>query len=103
MTTMVGAVLIFAVLNYALKAAGPVMLMGHNLSDRMGTIIEALPSALLTGMLVSSIVGQRGAEVDPTVLAGLGCGTLAWFCKAPHILSVTVSVVVVIAIRWVSQ
>jgi uncharacterized membrane protein len=57
---MLAAVLIFAVLNYALKAAGPVISVGYNLSDRLGTLIEALPPALLTGMLAAALWDNVG-------------------------------------------
>ena len=101
MSLMLATVMTFAVLNYALKSAGPVRLMGRQLPERTEAVIEALPSTILTGMLISGIMGERWSSFDPAIIAGLGGATLAWSLRAPHLLSVAIAVVVVIIARWI--
>ena len=100
MTTMLATVLTFAVLNYALKASGPALLTERRIPRNVEVIIEALPASLLTGMLVSSLAGERWSALDPAVLAGLCGAAVAWSLRAPHLLSVGIAVLVVIAARW---
>lgn len=102
MTAMLATVLMFAVLNYALKSSGPVLLTEHRIPEDVEAIIEALPASLLTGMLVSGLVGERWSSLDPAVLAGLCGAAVTWSLRAPHLLSVGTALLVVVAVRWSS-
>lgn len=99
MTGMLATVIAFAFINYALKSAGPVLLMDRTTPARVDAIIEALPSALLTGMLVSSIAGAGWSALDPAVLAGLCAAAAVWALRAPQLMAVAVALLVTIVGR----
>jgi uncharacterized membrane protein len=88
MPAMLVTVLVFAALNYALKAAGPVLVPLDSFPPRARAVVDALPSALLAGMLVSSVVGFRGAQLDPSVLAGLAVVATVWVFRASQLVCV---------------
>ena len=100
MTGMLATVIAFALINYALKSAGPVLLMDRRAPDRVDVVIEALPPALLTGMLVSSIAGARWSALDPAMLAGLCAAAVAWSLRAPQLVAVAAALLVTIVGRW---
>lgn len=100
MTGMLATVIAFALINYALKSAGPVLLMDHKPPERLDAVIEALPPALLTGMLVSSVAGARWSTLDPAVLAGLCAAATVWALRAPQLVAVAAALAVTIVGRW---
>lgn len=100
MTGMLATVIAFAIINYALKSVGPVLLMDRRAPDRVDVVIEALPPALLTGMLVSSIAGARWSALDPAMLAGLCAAAVAWSLRAPQLVAVEAALLVTIVGRW---
>lgn len=99
MTAMLTTVAVFAVLGYGLKAAGPVLLTDREMPERAVVVVDALPVALLAGMIASTLVGARGSTLDPTALAGLAAGAVAWHLHAPMGVSVVVAVVVTVLAR----
>lgn len=99
MSAMLATVVVFAVLNFGLKAAGPVLLYEQQLPDRVEAVIEALPAALLAGMLVSAVVGERWQTLDPAILAGLSGAAVAWSLRAGQLVSVVVCLVITIVLR----
>jgi uncharacterized membrane protein len=88
MTAMLTTVLVFAVITYALKSAGPVLVPFDSFPPRARAVVDALPSALLAGMLVSSVIGYRGVELDPSVLAGLAVVAAVWAFRASQLVCV---------------
>lgn len=101
MSAMVATVLVFAALNYGLKAAGPVLLYERQFPDRVEAVLEGLPAALLAGMLVSAVLDDQWQGLDPAILAGLGGAAVAWSLRAGQLASVVVCLAITIALRWV--
>lgn len=99
--SMLLAVVAFAVVNYALKAAGPVMLHGRKLPPRVGAVIDALAPALLAGMLVGSVAGPRWTHLDPALVGGMVAATLAWLARAGQLGSVVACMLVTALLRAV--
>lgn len=99
MSTMLWTVLAFAAINYAIKAVGPVLLHGRSFPPRVAAFVDALPAALLAGMLASAVVGQAGRGLDPTLLGGLATAAVAWALRAGHFASVALGVAVTAALR----
>ncbi|MFC0531967.1 AzlD domain-containing protein [Phytohabitans kaempferiae] len=85
---MLATVVLFAVINYMLKAAGPVLVIPDSIPSPARAVVDALPPALLAGMLVSSVVGYRGSAVDPSVLAGLAVVAAVWALRGGQFVTV---------------
>ncbi|KQP37061.1 hypothetical protein ASF44_15175 [Pseudorhodoferax sp. Leaf274] len=101
MSTMLWTVLAFAAINYAIKAIGPVLLHGRRFPPRVAAFVDALPAALLAGMLASSVVGASGRGLDPTVLGGLATVAVAWSLRAGQFGSVLLGVLATAGLRHV--
>ncbi|WP_326536740.1 AzlD domain-containing protein [Pseudorhodoferax sp.] len=99
MSTMLWTVLGFALINYVVKAIGPVLLHGRSFPPRVAAFVDALPAALLAGMLASSVVGQAGRGLDPGMLGGLATAAVAWALRAGQLGSVVLGVAATAALR----
>jgi uncharacterized membrane protein len=99
MTVMVITVTTFALINYAVKAAGPVLMPDQDFPAAAQLIIDALPLALLCGMLITSVVGSEGVNLDPSLLAGLAAAAVAWALRAGHLACVATCAGVTILCR----
>lgn len=99
MTTMIVAVLTLAVVNIALKAAGPAVLGDQQFPPRTQSLVDALPAALLAGLIVVDILGTRWASLDPTVLPGLAAATVLRLAGRPHLLCIFGAVLVTAVLR----
>ncbi|KQP06318.1 AzlD domain-containing protein [Pseudorhodoferax sp. Leaf265] len=99
MSSMLWTVLAFAAINYAIKAIGPVLLQGRSFPPGLAAFIDALPAALLAGMLASSVVGAAGRGLEPTLLGGLAAVAVAWLLRAGQFGSVLLGVLVTAALR----
>jgi ABC-type uncharacterized transport system permease subunit len=93
MTAMMVTVGLFTVINYALKAAGPVLMPDRTFPRWVQLVVDALPLALLTAVVVTAVVGVRGSLLDVTVLIGLGAAATAWRLGSGHGTCVTVCVI----------
>lgn len=99
MSAMLWTVLAFAAINFAIKALGPVLAHGRRFPPRIAAFIDALPAALLAGMLASSVVGAAGRGLEPTLLGGLATVAVAWFLRAGQFGSVLLGVLATAALR----
>lgn len=99
MNTMLLTVLLFAVINFAIKAAGPVLLHGRALPARAAAFVNALPPALLAGLFTGAVVGDAGRGLDPTLLAGLATAAAACLLRAGQLGSVVLGVLATAALR----
>ncbi|SCG57359.1 Branched-chain amino acid transport protein (AzlD) [Micromonospora echinaurantiaca] len=100
MSSMLVTVLIFAVINYGVKAVGPVLLYERRFPEQVEAVIEALPAALLAGMLVSVVVDAQWRGLDPAILAGLTGAAVAWRLHAGQLVTVLVCLAITVAVRW---
>lgn len=98
---MLFTVVAFALINYALKAAGPVMLHGRKLPPRVSAVIDALAPALLAGMLVGSVAGPQWSNLDPALVGGLVAATLAWLARGGQLGGVVACMLVTALLRAV--
>jgi hypothetical protein len=93
------AIAVVALVNVALKAAGPAVLGERRLPARALRVVDALAAALLAGLLVTALLGTRWRDADASVLPGLlGAAGLA-LARVPALLCVAVAVVVTIGVR----
>lgn len=88
-----GVILAVAVISAGIKAAGPMLLQDREFPPRVALVIDALAPALLAGLIVVELLGQRWREADWTVLPGLALGGLLRLLKVPDLLCVLAAVV----------
>jgi branched-subunit amino acid transport protein len=99
MTTMIVAVLALAVVNFAFKAAGPAVLGDQEFPPRTRSLVDALPAALLAGLLVVDVLGAGWTAFDPTVLPGLAVAAGLRLGGRSHLVCIVGAVVVTAAVR----
>lgn len=102
MTEMVVAVIALAVMNITYKAVGPAMIGDWEFPPQIQTVVDALPSALLAGLLVVDLVGAAWVDADWTMLPGLAVAGVLCFRRAPHLVCILAAVAVTAAIRLVA-
>jgi branched-subunit amino acid transport protein len=84
---------------YALKAAGPLLLGGRRLPERIERVAVLLPAALLAALVVVSTAGGDRALVLDARLAGVGAAAVALRLRAPFVVVVAVAVAVTGVVR----
>lgn len=99
LTGMVVAVVALAVINFAYKAAGPAILGDREFSPRTQLVLDALPAALLAGLIVVDLLGRYWENVDWTVLPGLGVAVLLRAFRQPHLICIALAVVCTAILR----
>ncbi len=99
MALMWSAVIALALINLAFKAAGPMILQDHEFGPRTQLALDALPAALLAGLLTVELLGARWASADWTVLPGLATVVVLRGLRAPHLACIVAAVVVTAALR----
>lgn len=99
MSALVLGIILLALLNFALKAVGPAVLVDREPSPTVTELILALSPALLAGLVTVEIAGPRWHDVDATMLPGLAAAALADRCGAPNLACVGVAVAVTAAVR----
>jgi len=90
---MVGAATI------AIKGAGPVLLGGRPMPERMGTVIALLAPALLAALVAINTFGSERALVLDERALGVAAAGLAIVLKAPPLVVVVVAAAVTAAAR----
>lgn len=90
-----------AVVSAAFKAAGPVVLQDRTFPPRTAAVIDALAPALLAGLVVVALLGQRWQAADATVVPGLVVAVvLRRAARCPEYLCVAAAVLVTVGVRW---
>lgn len=84
---------------YVLKAAGPLLLGGRRLPERVERLAARLPAALLASLVVASTVGGDRALVGDARIAGVVAAGVALRLRAPFVVVVAVAVAVTGALR----
>src|SRR5690348_16522849 len=96
---MVLAVIALAIINFGYKAAGPAILGDHEFSDRTRTVLNALPAALLAGLIAIDLLGPTWSDADWTMVPGLATTGLARNRRLPDLVCILAGVVVTAALR----
>ena len=99
MLIMLGAVAALAVINVLYKAAGPAVLGDRAFSPRTRTVADALPVALLAGLLVTNLLGHRWHDRDWTLLPGLAVAIVIRACHGSHLACIVAGVLCTAALR----
>jgi len=84
---------------YLLKAAGPLLLGGRRLPERVEHLAARLPAALLAALVVVSTVAGDRALVADARLAGVVAAGVALRLRAPFVVVVAVAVAVTGVVR----
>ena len=77
---------------YVLKAAGPLLLGGRSLPERLDRVALQLPAALLAALVVVSTVTDGRSLVIDERLAGVVAAGVALRLRAPFVVVVAVAV-----------
>jgi uncharacterized membrane protein len=99
MTGLVVAVVALAVINIVYKGIGPAVLGDRVFPPRIQEVIDALPAALLAGLVVVNLLGERWGAADATMLPGLAAASVAWWFRVAQLGCVVIAVVVTILVR----
>jgi branched-subunit amino acid transport protein len=94
MTTAWWTVAIVGAATIAIKGAGPVLLGGRPLPERLGRVIGLLAPALLAALVAINTFGAERALVLDERALGVGAAAVAIWLKAPPLLVVAVAAVV---------
>lgn len=91
MSDAVVVLIVLASGTFALKAAGPLVLGGRQLPERVQRVVDRLPAALLAALALVSTVGNGQAlSIDPR-LVGLVAAAIALWRRAPFVMVIVVA------------
>jgi Branched-chain amino acid transport protein (AzlD) len=93
------AVALVGAATVALKAAGPVLLGGRELPDRIRALVGLLAPALLAALVVTNTAASGRHVVVDARLAGVAAAGVSLRLRAPVLVSVAVAAAVTAAIR----
>jgi len=97
-TTWLVVVLVGA-FTIAFKAAGPVLLGGRELPQRMTDAFELLAPLLLAALVVTQAVGGKQAIVLDARLVGVGAAIVAVRLRAPLIVAIVAAALATALVR----
>lgn len=86
-----GMVVAIGVGTMVIKAAGPVLLGGRPLPDRIRGVVALLAPALLAALVATNTLGSGQQLVLDARLIGLGAAALALVLRAPILVVVVVA------------
>ena len=82
-----------------LKAIGPILVGGKDLSPSTGAVIALLAPALLTALVVTETFGEGGHLVLDEKAVGVGVAALALALRAPVLLAVALAALTTTLVR----
>ncbi|MBA2317068.1 MAG: AzlD domain-containing protein [Euzebyales bacterium] len=83
----------------ALKAAGPLLLGGRQMSPRVTRLLDLLGPALLAALVVTATLARDGAVVADARLAGVAAAAIALALRAPLLVAVVIAALVAAGLR----
>jgi branched chain amino acid efflux pump len=92
-------VLLVGTFTIAFRAAGPVVLGGRALPERLANAFELLAPSLLAALVVTQAVGSKDGIVLDTRLVGVAAGGVAILLRAPLILVIVVAALATALVR----
>jgi branched-subunit amino acid transport protein len=96
--TTIGVV---ALLNFATKAVGPVVLADRRLPDRLTQLVRLLSPALLSGLIIADTLSSGQALAMDARLAGVAAAGVAIVFRAPLVVVIVVAPVAAAVARAV--
>ncbi|HEX8627627.1 MAG TPA: AzlD domain-containing protein [Catenuloplanes sp.] len=99
MISMIAAVIALAAINIAYKAVGPAVLGDRELPVVARSVVDALPAAMLAGLLVVDLLGRYWQDVDGTDLVGLAVAVAARVSGRSHLVCIAIAVAVTAGLR----
>jgi hypothetical protein len=91
MTIIWSTIGVVALMNFATKALGPLLLADRRLPGRLTRLVRLLSPALLSGLVVADTLSRGQTLVLDARLAGVGAAGLAILFKAPLVLVIAVA------------
>lgn len=86
---------------FALKAAGPVLLGGRPLPQRLGSVVSLLAPAVLAALVVTQAIADgRDIVLDERLLGVAAAGVAVWF-RAPLLLVLVIAAATTALVRAV--
>jgi branched-subunit amino acid transport protein len=98
-TGLIVAVVVLAVVNFGYKAVGPAILGDREFPPRIRAVVNALPAALLAGLLVVDLLGAHWRSFDWTLLPGLAVALGLRALRRSHLTCIVAAVAVTAAVR----
>lgn len=92
-------VILVGTFTIAFKAAGPVLLGGRRLPERLTGAVEVLAPSLLAALVVTQAVGGKRQIVLDARLAGVAAGAVAIWLRAPLIVVIVVAALATALVR----
>jgi branched-subunit amino acid transport protein len=86
--------------NWLLKAAGPLALGDHPLPAVARRVVGLVAPVLLAGLIVVELAGPDWEHVDPAQVAGVAAAGLAWAARAPMLVAVLAGALTAAGLRW---
>lgn len=93
------SVLAVTAANWAMKASGPLALGERSLPPRAVKVISLMASAMLAGLIVTSLAGTAWSDFNWPQLLGVGTAGLARAFKAPMPLAAGCAMAVTALLR----
>ena len=87
----------------AIKAAGPVLLGGRPLPERLQGVVAMLGPAVLAALVAINTFGEGRSLVVDARFAGVAAGAIAVWRKAPVLFVVVLAAAVTAVVRAVSS
>ena len=99
MSTLWIAIVLVALISFAIKAAGPAIVGNRSLPPRAAGVIALFAPALLAGLVVTDFAGPGWTNADWTIAVGLSVAGLAYLLRAPVLVCVALAVLVTALLR----
>lgn len=99
MTAVWTSIAVVAVANFAIKAAGPVLLSGRELPQVVVDVIALLAAAILTALVVVGTFSDDGQLSVDAQTAGVGVAGAAFLARLPMLAAVALGAVTAALLR----
>ena len=91
-----------AIVSFAIKGVGPALLGRRELPASARAVVALLAPVMLAALVVTHLMGQRWANVDLTVVAGLVAAAAARLLRGSLLVAVACAVAATALLRLVS-
>jgi hypothetical protein len=99
MTAVWTSIAVVAVANFAIKAAGPVLLGGRELPSLVVDVIALLAAAILTALVVVGTFSDEGSLSVDAKTAGVAVAGAAFLARLPMLAAIAVGAATAAVLR----